>query len=342
MDKLSKYRQRFRKLKYYISNGTQSLLPSIIFQLKLKAKLSNINIFNENYIIERVNYYNKINKIISIDRNYLFEKEFNSAKKGNVGSISQKISDFKLTKLHKHTYYYDLNKYLNYFNTNLRISYLFGDITHIPVIPAILKSRPISDDNNNSILFKLNKIRHFNFIKDRRNFENKLDKLVWRGVAHRQHRIDVMKQFYNNKLCDVGQINKNTGETVPWQKDFMGIYNQLKYKFVLCIEGNDVATNLKWVMSSNSIAMMVKPKFETWFMEGKLIPNYHYVLLKDDYSDLEEKVEYYSSPENLPEALNIINNAHAFIDQFKDKKREDLISLLVLKKYFEKSGQIKY
>ena len=33
----------------------------------------------------------------------------------------------------------------------------------------------------------------------------------------------------------------------------------LKHKFILCIEGNDVASNLKWVMSSNSVAVMPKP-----------------------------------------------------------------------------------
>jgi hypothetical protein len=68
-------------------------------------------------------------------------------------------------------------------------------------------------------------------------------------------------------------------------------------------------------------------------MEGLLIPNYHYVLLKDDYSDLEEKVRYYS--ENIEEANSIIKNGQEYLHQFKDDKREDLISLLVVKKYFE-------
>jgi len=126
--------------------------------------------------------------------------------------------------------------------------------------------------------------------------------------------------------------------TVPWQKPKMSLAKQLQYKFILCIEGNDVASNLKWVMSSNSIAFMVKPTYETWFMEGTLVPNHHYVLLKDDYSDLEEKIEYYST--HIDEALTIVKNANDYVTQFKDKKREDLISLLVLKKYFEKSGQL--
>ena len=61
----------------------------------------------------------------------------------------------------------------------------------------------------------------------------------------------------------------------------------------MALEGNDVASNLKWVMSSNSIAVMPRPTCETWFMEGKLIPNYHYIEIKPDYSDLPEKLQYY-------------------------------------------------
>jgi RNase adaptor protein for sRNA GlmZ degradation len=68
-------------------------------------------------------------------------------------------------------------------------------------------------------------------------------------------------------------------------------------------------------------------------MEGRLIPNYHYIEVKEDFSDLEERLQYYiDHPE---EAEAIIQHAHEYIDQFRDKERESLISLLVLKKYFE-------
>jgi RNase adaptor protein for sRNA GlmZ degradation len=83
---------------------------------------------------------------------------------------------------------------------------------------------------------------------------------------------------------------------------------------------------------------MPKPKFETWFMEGQLIPNYHYIAIKEDYSDLEEQLNYYIK--NTKEAKAIINNANKHVAQFKNKLTEDLISLLVIKKYFEKTGQL--
>ena len=112
----------------------------------------------------------------------------------------------------------------------------------------------------------------------------------------------------------------------------MPISEQLRFKFIFCIEGADTATNIKWVMSSNSVCVMPKPKYETWFMEGKLKPDFHYICLKDDFSDAEEKINFFiKHPDH---AKKIIDNANDFVNQFKNPKREKLISLLVLDKYF--------
>ena len=80
--------------------------------------------------------------------------------------------------------------------------------------------------------------------------------------------------------------------------------------------------------------MMRKPRYETWFMEGRLEPGVHYVALKDDFSDLEEKIAYYNQDQNLDEALAIIANAHQYVAQFLDPEQELVASLLVAQKYF--------
>jgi hypothetical protein len=214
--------------------------------------------------------------------------------------------------------------------------FLFGDITHIPDEPSIVKSRPVSGSNAFSIILKLNKIRHYLFIQDKKAFTDKKNMLVGRSVVKQPHRIRFYEMYFGHPLCNLGQINTN--KNPQWIKAKLTIDEHLEYKFILCLEGYDVASNLKWVMSSNSLAVMTKPKFETWFMEGTLIPDYHFVLIKDDYSDLEERLRYYTK--HSDEALKIIANANAYIEQFKDKKREDLISLLVLQKYFIKTDQL--
>jgi len=304
------------KLKYYLINIAKLSLPDALYRVRLNSKLNNID--DSKYVDQRVNYYNKCNESFNMSGDAVTIKEFKKEK--------------------KKTYFFDLMEYLRYFKQTFKIYYLFGDIITVPDSPCILKSRPITGDNQNAVIMKLNKIRHFIFVDDKVSFKSKNDMLVWRGKAYKDHRITFLKQFHENPLCNVGQTNTKYDMTVPWQKPKMSLAKQLQYKFILCIEGNDVASNLKWVMSSNSIAFMVKPTYETWFMEGTLVPNHHYVLLKDDYSDLEEKIEYYST--HIDEALTIVKNANDYVTQFKDKKREDLISLLVLKKYFEKSGQL--
>jgi hypothetical protein len=118
----------------------------------------------------------------------------------------------------------------------------------------------------------------------------------------------------------------------------MTVREQLNYKFIISIEGKDVATNLKWIMSSNSVCMMPKPRYETWFMEGKLKAGVHYIEIADDYSDLTQKMEYYLEHEE--KVLEIIANANSWVEQFKHPRRERLISLLVAQKYFTLSGQL--
>lgn len=304
---------------YYLRNHLSYFFPDWFFKAKLKRGLLNFQNSKEKaYINDRLNYYNKINKNFNIDERF--------------ESINHFYKNHK-----KKTYFFDSISYLRAFNLKKRIKYAFGDITKIPDIPTFVKSRPIEGDNENSILLKLNKVRHYLFVNDKKKFEDKKDMLVWRGEARgKPHRIEFVKRLWNHPMCDIGQTQKPV-EDVPWQKPKISIIKQLDYKYIFCIEGNDVATNIKWAMSSNSLVFSFKMKYETWFMEGRLKPNYHFVLIKDDLSDLEERIDYYSK--NTDKALAIINNANKWVEQFKNKKREDMISFLVIQKYFDHQNE---
>lgn len=168
--------------------------------------------------------------------------------------------------------------------------------------------------------------------KDTLSFEEKKPKLMWRGAAYQSHRIAFLEKFYTSKLLNVGCVARNSA-TKPYHTQKLTIDEQRKYKFLLSLEGNDVASSLKWNMASNSLVFMTKPKYETWFMEGQLEANVHYVLVRDDYEDLEDKISYYL--ENEAKAKTIIHNANKYTKQFLDKKREKIIQLLVIQKYFK-------
>nr|WP_255491164.1 glycosyl transferase family 90 [Dysgonomonas sp. 520] len=285
----------------------------------MDEKLASVADYDLEYINYRLNYYNRL------EEKYTLPDE-----------MAESLSGFKLEN-HRKVYFFDTFEYARYFPQDLQIIPLFGDIIHVPEYPSLVKSRPIEGDNANSVVLKLDKIRHFLFLNDKKSFKEKKDMLIFRGKVRQEHRIRFMDMYYNKSpRIDIGQVNITPDAKYPANRLTIG--EQLDYKFILSIEGNDVASNLKWVMSSNSLAVMPKPKYETWFMEGTLIPDYHYVLIKDDYSDLEERMDYYI--QNPDKAQQIIDNAHEYVNQFKNKEREDLLSLLVLKKYFQKTGQM--
>lgn len=189
----------------------------------------------------------------------------------------------------------------------------------------------------NSTLLNLEKNRHFIFINDPYSFESKRDILFYRGGIYQDHRTRFFEKYFNHPLCDLGHTGSKSVHHA-WQKEKISIKKHLPYKFLLSLEGNDVASNLKWVMSSNSLAVMPEPKFETWFMEGRLLPDVHYLRIAEDYANLEECIESCLRDEGL--AREIIHNAHEYVKQFFDKEREAIISLLVLEKYFYYTGQI--
>ena len=312
------FKHKNNKFTYYLLNYFRLMIPQRVYRYFLNNKLAEVKHFDAVYLKSRVDYYNKIEQNVVLPEDACL------------------LSDFKLGKKCK-TYFFDSYEYIRFFDTKYKACFLFGDVTRVPDRPSIVKSRPIADDNANSVVMKLVKIRHFTFTKDKYVFVEKKNRLVGRSKIHQPHRARFLEMYYGNPLCDIGNVDPRS-KYKQWSAPRLTIDEQLKYKFILCLEGNDVASNLKWVMSSNSVAVMPKPKYETWFMEGTLIPNYHYILIKDDYSDLEEKINYYV--EHTDEALKIIQNAHEYIKPFKNKKQEDIISFLVLQKYFQKTGQM--
>lgn len=235
-------------------------------------------------------------------------------------------------------YYFDQHDATRYFPPAFRWNFCPGDVYFTPETPTIVKSRLLTDTNQNSVLLKLDKLRHFLFIEDRKAFREKQDRVIFRGkIRHSRLRTRFLECFHGHPMFDVGVVGRNEGCPEEWMTAKKTLREHLDYKFIVAIEGNDVASNLKWVMSSNSLALMTRPTCETWFMEGRLQPGVHYVEVKEDFSDVLEKVDYYIS--HPAEAESIIRNAHAYVAQFRDEERENLIQLMVLQRYFETSGQ---
>lgn len=303
-----------------------AFVPRIFFQAKLQNIFKEL-LKNEDKVLEemsfRINYYNKINEDFS-------GILLNSKNKEKLGKLP-----FKDTSLA-----YDGYKISKYFKDDFLWIKKYGDVSFHLNEPSICKSRLIEGENQNNILLKLNKNRHFVFLKDNLAFEDKKDKAVWRGAAYQKHRIEFLQNYFDKEFCDIGSTHKKTNkiweDLEQYRKEGLSKKAQMEFKFIISLEGNDVASSLKWNMSSNSLVFSPQMRCETWFMEGRLKPNEHFVLI--DNENLEDKIEYYKT--HIKEAKEIINNAHSYIEQFLDEKKEFYIGILVLAKYFYHSKQM--
>lgn len=261
-------------------------------------------------------------------------------------ATSEPLREFCFAKKGRGTvYFFDLFKVGRNFDQNLLVKREFCDCSWGFNEPTLCKNRPILPrfdrlggkfGGANSTLLNFDGVRHFVFVKDEVEFKKKSDKIFWRGAAYQPWRHKMLQTLCGKPFADVGDTAKT-----PFNEGFVkpraSLAQHLQHKFILSPEGNDVATNLKWIMSSNSVALMPPPRFESWFCEAKLKPWVHYAPLKEDYSDAESVREKLLGDSQLCE--EIVRNANAWCAQFREPRREFVTGVLTLAKYFQKTNQ---
>ncbi|RUW23167.1 lipopolysaccharide biosynthesis protein [Mesorhizobium sp. M4B.F.Ca.ET.215.01.1.1] len=303
------------KVFYYARNFARDLAPQALFRRRLAGWLEQTR-RSDGSVRERVNYYNRL------------ERPF---------APSPAAVPVSRMPFSPSMYYYDLKEFARYFDPALLIDLEFGDVIDVPKMPAIVKDRPITDGNGNAVLMKLDKFRHFQLPADRQPFADKRPLVVWRGDLNNPIRTRFLDAVRDLPICDVGTPKKEA--KAEYQKPYLTIDEQRRYRYIVSLEGNDVATNLKWIMSSNSLCLMPPPTYETWFAESEVRADVHYVPLAPDFSDLADRVAYFEK--HPAEAERIVAAANAYCQKFRNERDEQAISLLVLYKYFVLSGQVK-
>jgi hypothetical protein len=300
----------------------------------------------------RLNYYTN---------NLIFEKNDKNTDKFQLDVLKKNIFHNTILKTSK-------NEYINFINNNKDRHILYWGDLYIKPIIDLIPQKNIKDqffvktgdnskileipnvfckskkkEDNKSILFKLNEHRHFNLNDFKNVFENdinynkKKNRIVWRGATtgHNQ-RFSLINNYFNkydfldvgfSKLCQ-GKNNYN-----KFIKKELSIKEQLDNKFIISIEGNDVASGLKWQLLSNSVVFMPKPKITSWFMEDKLISNYHYIEIKDDFSDLIDKYNW--AIKNETKCIEIAKNSSDYTKKFLDFTSENNLKKEILDLYFK-------
>jgi hypothetical protein len=303
--------------------------------------------YNEN----RVKYYlgNLYNIFIKNEqieyREFLNEKEEISYNR--IQLINNKMLFNDNYNYQIHNYVNDLRKYLH--NSNIKefiVFIAFGDINVKMNRYCFTKSRPIDLTNNFNILLNLNTQRHWEGLEDVNNFDipfdKKNNKIIWRGNTTGNKRVKFVEKYQNHQNQNIDIKFSNLCQNVinnNYILNKLSIKEQLQSKFLISIEGNDVATNLKWILYSNSVVLMSRPIISSWIMEDTLISGTHYIEINSDYSDLEEKYNWCLN--NLEECKKIAKNGKKYIEQFLDKENEEKITNKIIEIYC-KTVKIKY
>ena len=302
------------------------------FEDRIKYYLGNLyNIFIKNQQIEYKDIFNEketisYNKIQLINNDILFHDNYDN-------QIRYYVNDLRK--------YFNNNEIKNF---NIYIA--FGDINVKMKKYCFTKSRPIDLINNFNILLNLNTPRHWGGLDDVTNFDipfdKKNNKIIWRGTTTGNKRVKFVEKYQNHQNEDIDIKFSNLCQNVidnNYILSILSIKEQLQSKFLISIEGNDVATNLKWVLYSNSVVIMPAPTVCSWLMEDKLISGTHYIEIKSDYSDLEEKYEWCLN--NLEECKKVAEAGKKYIDLFLNQENEKKITNKIIEIYC-KTIKIKY
>ena len=78
----------------------------------------------------------------------------------------------------------------------------------------------------------------------------------------------------------------------------------LAFKGIIMLEGNDVASGLKWALLSQSVVLMPIPKHTSWALEELLEPWVHYIPLNENATDVEEKMQWVLDNDRLTRRIS--------------------------------------
>ena len=136
-----------------------------------------------------------------------------------------------------------------------------------------------------------------------------------------------------SKYVDCGLIAYEEEKAISYEnlfKERLTHLEQLKYKYQIIIDGNDWASSLPWILLQDCVAFMPETTYESIFTID-LIPWKHYVPIRSDFADVEEKILYMIKNDELSQEIS--RNSTMYMQQFKNNQLMDKIKIEAIKRY---------
>ncbi len=231
-------------------------------------------------------------------------------------------------------------------------SVVVGDFRGSTSAPAFVKSRGIGLEGY-SVLMPLDSDRHFHPVNAVSKldvpFSQKSSRLVWRGATSgsfdrrspgsRFLLVDKILKGEVSARLDLG-LSKITPKAQRAFRDdeldaalrpALSKAEQLQCKYLLSLEGNDVATGLKWMLASSSVVIMPRPTVESWLCESRLVPGVHYVEVRHDLSNLEEVYDWCET--NQGQCIDITRQANQFVATMMRDLQDETLAVEIVKEF---------
>jgi hypothetical protein len=171
---------------------------------------------------------------------------------------------------------------------------------------------------------------------DNTPWDEKVQKLVYRGSCStsisshktpsggtKPSRFEIVYNNYDYEWADLGLIRPEIMKVEPVMRAMvdkvtssnLSIEDQMKCKWVLCVEGADISSSFGWVLASNCVPLHTYPfNHEVWYFNG-LEAWKHFIPVKSDGSDIPEKVQW--CMENDDRCKEIALNGREHMDRME-------------------------
>lgn len=234
----------------------------------------------------------------------------------------------------------DILRYVG-FSEYKKLWFQCGDDPYIgPEYPVLVKTRDTLDKDSKGIIGNLNSVRHWCLHKDTTPWEDKKNGFIWRGSDTgydkiKNPRIEFVKKFHEDYDVGFAQYVQNYKYDSniylnEYVKGFKSPKEIMSYKYLPIIDGNDKSSSLNYILFSDCVPIMPKPRFHSWLCEKFLLPDVHYVECKPDFSDFLDLVEWCRS--NDEKCKKIAENGRYFIEKnFLNASNEDKIEQEIIK-----------
>lgn len=203
---------------------------------------------------------------------------------------------------------------------------------HVNDPVAILILDPLFIESNAYYVEK----KHIDLYHETVTWKQKKNKIVYRGSIRNGSPYNFfnyhdMKNGHRQFLYENREKWKHV---LDYESNYLSITDMCGFKYILDIDGWTNAWGLVWKLYSGSVVMKQDSIWKQWYYDD-LKPFVHYIPIRNDFSDLEEKYQWCIN--HPDECRLIINNATRFVtDRLNISTATKHMQQHVWSQYFEK------